>query len=135
MKKQFLFLASCALILASCGSNEQKGQSQAQIDSTVNAQVAAHDAENAAKNDSTLKAMEKEKADAMAKEAEAKAAAEKAASTGKKKSSGGKKEEPKPTPPPPPPPPPGGMKGHADQQATEAAKSGGGGMRAHKDKN
>ncbi len=106
MKKQFLFLASCALILASCGSNEKnEGQSQAQIDSAVNAKVAAHDAENAAKNDSALKAMEKEKADAMAKEAEAKAAAEKSSKGGKKHSTGGKKEETAPPPPPPPPAP------------------------------
>ena len=69
MKKQFLFLAAGAMILASCGSNNApQGQTQAQIDSSVNAKLAQHDAENAAKNDSTLKAIEKEKADAMAKE-------------------------------------------------------------------
>ena len=64
MKKQFLFLAGCAVILASCGSNNTNaGQTQAQIDSSVNAKMAQHDADNAAKNDSTLKAIEKEKAE------------------------------------------------------------------------
>ena len=73
MKKQFLFLAGCAVILASCGSNNNNaGQTQAQIDSTVNATMAQHDAANASKNDSTLKAIEKEKAEAIAKEHEAK---------------------------------------------------------------
>jgi hypothetical protein len=71
MKKQFLLFACAAVMLASCGSNEKKeeGQTQAQIDSTVAAKLAEHDAENAAKNDSTLKAMEAEKAAAMAREA------------------------------------------------------------------
>jgi hypothetical protein len=69
MKKQFLLLAGSALILASCGSNnENKGQTQAQVDSAVNAKLAEHDAANAAKNDSTLKAIEAEKAAAAAKE-------------------------------------------------------------------
>ncbi len=73
MKKQFLFLAGCAVILASCGSNNNNAaQTQAQIDSTVNATMAQHDAANASKNDSTLKAIEKEKAEAIAKEHEAK---------------------------------------------------------------
>ncbi len=73
MKKQFLFLAGCAVILASCGSNNNNaGQTQAQIDSTVNATMAQHDAANASKNDSTLKAIEKEKAEAVTKEHEAK---------------------------------------------------------------
>ena len=68
MKKQLLLLAGSAFILASCGSNNNPAQTQAQIDSTVNAKMQQHDAENAAKNDSTLKAIEKEKADAMSKE-------------------------------------------------------------------
>ena len=72
MKKQFLFLAGSALLLISCGSNNSNNQqqTQAQIDSTVNAKLAQHDAENASKNDSTLKAMENEKAAGMAKERE-----------------------------------------------------------------
>ena len=97
MKKQIFLLAGAAIILASCGSNNNPAQSQAQIDSAVNAKLAQHDAENAAKNDSTLKAMEKEKAEAMARERH-----------GEKKHEGSKKEEatPAPAPPPPPPPPP-----------------------------
>lgn len=106
MKKQILLLGCSALILASCGSNNNKQeQTQAQIDSTVNAKMAEHDAANAAKNDSTLKAIEAEKAAAAAKEREAEHAG--------KKHEGGKKEEqptaaatPAPPPPPPPPPPP-----------------------------
>ena len=66
MKKQLLLLAGGAIIFASCGSNNNNAsQTQAQIDSTVNAKMAEHDAANAAKSDSTLKAMEKEKAEAM----------------------------------------------------------------------
>ncbi len=69
MKNQLLLLAGVAVIFASCGSNNNNpAQTQAQIDSTVNAKMAQHDAENAAKNDSTLKAMEKEKAEAMSHE-------------------------------------------------------------------
>jgi hypothetical protein len=99
MKKQILLLAGSALILASCGSNNNPpAQSQAQIDSAVNAKLAEHDAANAAKNDSTLKAMEKEKADAMAKEH--------VTTTTTKKHTVSKKEEATPPPPPPPPPPP-----------------------------
>lgn len=104
MKKQFLLLAGSALILASCGSNnENKGQTQAQVDSAVNAKLAEHDAANAAKNDSTLKAIEAEKAAAAAKETESK-------TTTTTKHSGGKTKtktvtETKVTPVPPPPAP------------------------------
>jgi hypothetical protein len=70
MKKQFLFLAGCAVLFASCGSNNNQGESKAQIDSSINATVSAHDAANAAKNDSTLKAIEKEKAEAVRREHE-----------------------------------------------------------------
>ena len=102
MKKQFLLLAGTAVILASCGSNETKpaGPSQAQIDSTVQAQVAAHDAENKAKNDSTLKAIEAEKAAAVAKEEEAKASA--GAHKTKTKTTTTTKTTKTETPPPPP---------------------------------
>ncbi len=103
MKKQFLLLAGSALILASCGSNNNNpAQTQAQIDSAVNAKLAEHDAANAAKNDSTLKAIEKEKAEAMAKEHEH-------AGTAKKHTTA-KKEEPAPAPTPAPPPPPANPK-------------------------
>lgn len=102
MKKQFLLLAGSALILASCGSNnENKGQTQAQIDSAVNAKLAEHDAANAAKNDSTLKAIEAEKAAAATKETH---------TTTTTKHSGGKTKtktttETTVTPAPPPPAP------------------------------
>ena len=100
MKKQFLVLAGSALLLASCGGNktETTGPTQAQMDSAVNAKVAQHDAEVAAKNDSTLKAIEAEKAAAEAK------ANEHAHSGGTKKHT--EKASPAPAPPPPPPPPP-----------------------------
>ena len=104
MKKTFLLLAGSAFILASCGSNnEPTAPTQAQVDSAVNAKLAEHDAENAAKNDSILKAMEAEKAAAMAKETETK-------TTTKVKANGTKKTTtkttvtepatPAPTPPP-----------------------------------
>ena len=70
MKKQFLFLAGSAIMFASCGSNNNQAQTQAQIDSTVNAKLNEHDQANAAKNDSTLKAIEKEKAEAAHREHE-----------------------------------------------------------------
>lgn len=131
MKKQILLLAGSALILASCGSNNQPAQTQAQIDSAVNAGVAQHDAANAAKNDSTLKAVEKEKAEAIARERhEEKKHEEKAANNNTPP-------PPAPTPAPPPPPPPaGGLKGHSDQAQTSpntSAKPTGGGLKAHAD--
>ena len=111
MKKHFLLLAGAAVILASCGGEnktEDAGQSQAQIDSAVNAQVAAKEAEMARVQDSTLKAMEAEKA-----------AADSAAAAEEAKKAGGKKSTKKttkatppasPAPPPPPPPPPANPK-------------------------
>src|SRR3954466_12515112 len=96
MKKQFLVLAGSAVIMASCGSNNNNpAQTQAQIDSAVNAKMAQHDAENQAKNDSTLKAMEKEKAEAMSKEHH---------EGGTKKHAGGKTKEETPAPATPAPP-------------------------------
>jgi hypothetical protein len=130
MKKQILLLAGSAIILASCGSNNNPAQTQAQIDSAVNAKLAQHDAENAAKNDSTLKAMEKEKAEAMSREHH-----------GEKKHEGSKKEEASPvnTPPPPPPPPATGMRGHSDQSKANPTGTttppASGGMRSHSDQN
>jgi len=60
------------MTLLACGTKKNtQADIQAVIDSTVNARVAKHDAENAVKNDSTLKAMEKEKADAISKEQQA----------------------------------------------------------------
>jgi cytoskeletal protein RodZ len=132
MKKQFLLLAGAAVILASCGSNEpkQEGPTQAQIDSTVAAQVAAHDAENAARNDSALKAMEAEKAAAAAAIEEETKTKTKTTSTKTKTKTTTTKTE---TPPPPPPPPAGGMRGHADQATPTPAGKSGGGMRGHAD--
>lgn len=100
MKKHILFLAGSALILASCGSNDNKNQEQtkAQMDSAVNAQVAQHDAMNAAKNDSALRAIEAEKAAAMTKEHEV-------TTNTTHKHTAGKTKEHEATPPPPPPPP------------------------------
>lgn len=134
MKKQFLLLAGSALILASCGSNnENKGQTQAQVDSAVNAKLAEHDAANAAKNDSTLKAIEAEKAAAAAKETETKTTSTtKHTASGKTKT---KTTTETKTVVPAPPPPAGGMRGHADN-ATPTTNSGaktGGGMRSHAD--
>lgn len=103
MKKQFLLLAGAALILASCGGEnktEDQGQTQAQIDSAVNAQVAEREAEMARRNDSMLKAMEAEKA-----AAEAAAANSKSTTKTKTKTKTVKEEPATPAPPPPPPPP------------------------------
>jgi hypothetical protein len=130
MKKQFLFLVGSALILASCGSNNTPpAQSQAQIDSAVNAKVAAQNAANAAKNDSTLRAVEQEKAAVMSKERHEEKRHE-------EKTSGNN--TPAPPPPPPPPPPAGGLKGHSDQSQTSGNTGNapsGGGLKAHADQN
>ncbi len=70
MRKQLMLLAAGGLFFASCSSNSNnsQAQTQAQIDSTVNAKLAQHDQENAMKNDSTLRAMEAEKAATMERE-------------------------------------------------------------------
>ncbi len=134
MKKQFLFLAGCAVILASCGSNNNNaGQTQAQIDSTVNATMAQHDAANASKNDSTLKAIEKEKAEAIAKEHEAKHEEHEA----KNAANGNNGAQPA-TPAPTPTNPAGGLKAHSDQSQSANPNSAGkpasgGGLKAHSD--
>jgi septal ring factor EnvC (AmiA/AmiB activator) len=120
MKKQFLLFAAAALILTSCGNEntENQGQTQAQIDSAVNAQVAEREAEMARKNDSTLKAMEAEKA-----AAEAAAAEEAAKKSSGKKTTKTKKEEPAaPAPPPPPPPTVGNGKPKMGGTPTDANK-------------
>ena len=72
MKKQLLLLVCGMVLMASCSNNNNDAlqKAQAQIDSAVNAKVAKHDAENAAKNDSTLKALATQKADTMEKEQE-----------------------------------------------------------------
>jgi len=68
MKKQFLFLIACALVFFSCSNSDNTlRHSEAQIDSTVAVTVAKHEEANAAKNDSLLKAIEKEKADSLEK--------------------------------------------------------------------
>ena len=57
MKKGFLFLAGSAILFASCGSNNNsEAPSKAQVDSSVNAQVAAKEAAMKAQNDSTIAA-------------------------------------------------------------------------------
>jgi|GEM_PF-4931143 len=68
MKKQILLLAGSALILASCGSNNnanQQAADQAKIDSITKANAALQEAANKQKNDSTINAMAKAKADSM----------------------------------------------------------------------
>ena len=75
MKKGFLFLAGSAILFASCGSNNNsEAPSKAQVDSSVNAQVAAKEAAMKAQNDSTIAAQAKAKADSemIAKDAVAK---------------------------------------------------------------
>jgi hypothetical protein len=105
MKKQILVMASAAFLLASCGGEtktEDAGQTQAQIDSAINAQAAEHEAEKARAIDSTVQAEAAARAAAEAAEAEA---AKK--SGGKKSTTKTPKAEPaSPAPPPPPPPPP-----------------------------
>jgi len=104
MKKQILVMASAAFLLASCGGEtktEDAGQTQAQIDSAINAQAAEHEAEKARVIDSTVQAEAAARAAAEAAEAEA---AKK--SGGKKSTTKAPKAEPaSPAPPPPPPPP------------------------------
>jgi hypothetical protein len=120
MKKQFLLLAGAALIMASCGNEntEAPGQTQAQIDSTINAQVAEREAEMARKNDSTLKAMEAEKA---AAEAEA-AAAKGGKKVTKTTTTTTKTETVTPAPPPPPPPTTGNGKPKMGGQPADATQ-------------
>jgi len=78
MKKWFLLSVGAVVVLASCGNkNDNQARIQALIDSTVNANAAKHDAENATKNDSILKAMEKEKAEAMSREQQRQKSSEK----------------------------------------------------------
>jgi|GEM_PF-1433857 len=141
MKKGFLFLAGSALILASCGSNNNnEGQSKAQIDSTVNAQVAAKEAAMKNANDSTIAAQAKAKADS---EMIAKNAVEQEKS--KEHHSGGghhsstEAASPAAAAPatPAPAPAPGGLRGHADNatQNPTSPKPSGGGLRGHADQN
>jgi hypothetical protein len=69
MKKLFLITVTI-LGLASCASDNTYQVQQAQIDSAVNANVARHDAENTIKKDSTLRAIEKQKADSITAQTE-----------------------------------------------------------------
>jgi len=71
MRKQFLLLAGSAFLLLSCGTNYKQSNTEVIIDSTVNARVAARDAENARKNDSTINAEARLKAEAMQNEQQA----------------------------------------------------------------
>jgi septal ring factor EnvC (AmiA/AmiB activator) len=135
MKKQILVMASAAFLLASCGGEtktEDAGQTQAQIDSAINAQAAEHEAEKARAIDSTVQAEAAARAAAEAAEAAKK-------SGGKKSTTKTPKAEPaSPAPPPPPPPPPsGGLRGRSDQSqsgtGTEAKPASGGGLRGRSD--
>ncbi len=105
MKKQFLILAGSALILASCGSNENtdSANQQAQIDSIAAANAALQDEINKKRNDSAINATATAMADSI------RAAEEAAAAASAKKGGTKKKATPPPAapaPPPPPPPPP-----------------------------
>lgn len=125
MKKQFLLLAGSALILASCGSNNTQNNQQAQIDSIAKVNAAMQDAINKQKNDSTINAMAKAKADSidMAKEM--------ARGKGMKHEpahKAGHKSEPTtaatPTPPPPPATVGQGKPSMKDQSNTGEKKDG-----------
>ena len=70
MKKHFFILIGCAFFILSCGSTEKQSNDQIIIDSTVNARVAARDAENARKNDSTINAEARLKAATIQNELE-----------------------------------------------------------------
>ena len=65
MKRQFLLLVAGILLISSCANNSKPSNVQVLIDSTVNVNVAKHDAENAIKNDSIINAEAKKKAEAM----------------------------------------------------------------------
>ena len=66
-----LFLISCSiLILGSCSTDNTLQTQNAQIDSAVNANVSKHDAENVAKKDSILKAIELQRADSITQRAQ-----------------------------------------------------------------
>ncbi len=123
MKKQFLILAGSALILASCGSNENtdSANQQAQIDSIAAANAALQDEINKKRNDSAINAIATEKAAAIQAEEDA------------KRSKPGKKTTKSTTttttvvetPPPPPPPAPTVGQGKpkmGSQPATEGNK-------------
>jgi len=68
MKKHILLLAGSAMILASCGSNNNENQQneQAKMDSIAKANAALQDEINKKRNDSTINAMAAAKADSMA---------------------------------------------------------------------
>ena len=69
MKRRFLLVTGLTVLLASCGSNNDKAlQTRAQIDSAANAIAAKHQAQNEARNDSTLKAIELERAEQIRRE-------------------------------------------------------------------
>ena len=65
MLKLFILFSVSILLLVSCENNNKQQVQLQQIDSMVNVKVQQHSAENAAKNDSILKAVELEKADAI----------------------------------------------------------------------
>ena len=105
MKKTLLFLAGSTILFASCGSNnntESATQSKAQIDSAVNAQVAAKEGAMKAQADSAIAAKAKATADSI--EIAKNAVAKDHASGGTKTHAASTK--PTTTPPPPPPPAP-----------------------------
>ncbi len=100
MKKQFLILAGSALILASCGGNDasKENDQKRQMDSIANANAAMQEQINKAKNDSTINALAKAKADSIE-------AATKAAEKTPTHKGGGKTKPPAATPAPTAPAP------------------------------
>ena len=68
MIHKFILLFALPLLFISCGGKDKTQDQLRQIDSIVNAKVHQRELENAAKNDSTLKAVEAARADAILKQ-------------------------------------------------------------------
>ncbi len=81
MIHKFILLVALPLLFISCGGKDKTQDQLRQIDSIVNAKVHQREVENAAKNDSTLKAVETERAEAIIKQRNEAAAATKKTDT------------------------------------------------------
>ena len=68
MIHKFILLVALPLLLISCAGKDKTQDQLRQIDSIVNAKVHQREVENATKNDSTLKAVEAARADAILKQ-------------------------------------------------------------------
>jgi hypothetical protein len=136
MKKQLLMLAGSALILASCGSNNNQAQSdQAKLDSISKANAAMQDQLNQKKNDSAINAMAAAKADSIEKATHHESGGSEHKTTHKGGHEGN--QPPVTQAPAPTPAPQTGLKAHSDQSQTQqtqtGAKPSGGGLKAHSD--